>query len=157
MRKMSVLVFMALLTAGCSSIDCPLNSIISAKYMVHSDTDTLHDTLSVVALRLDGTATLLNKDVNITNFSIPVSYGNAFDRMQLMLTDKNHVTLTDTVTLYKTDTPHFESVDCSPAFFHTITNVEWTRNAIDTIIISKPSVTYDTRDENIHIHFKSGH
>ena len=155
---MSILVFLALLTAGCSSIDCPLNSIISVKYMVHSDTDTLHDTLTVNAMHIDGSTTImLNKDVNTTDFSIPASYGNPSDRMQLMLTDRNSITTIDTVTLYKTDTPHFESVDCSPAFFHTITNVEWTRNAIDTIIISKPSVTYDTRDENIHIYFKSGH
>ncbi len=150
---------MALFLAGCSSIDCPLNNTISARYMVHSSgSDTLYDTLTVYALRVGHNDTiLLNKAVGKTYFDIPVSYGNPSDHLLFSLADTNQATYTDTVTLFKTDIPHFESVDCSPNFFHTITDVTWTNNAIDSIIISKPSVNYDTKGGNLHIYFKSSH
>jgi hypothetical protein len=155
---MSVLAMMALLLVGCSSIDCPIISTVSARYMVRGASDTLHDTLTVRALRINNSDTiLLNRSVLTTYFDIPMSYGQAADQLRFTLTDTTSTIINDTVTLYKTDIPHFESVDCSPYYFHTLTDVKWTSHAIDTIIISKPSVTYDTTGGNLHIYFKSGH
>jgi hypothetical protein len=54
----------------------------------------------------------------------------------------------DTVWIKKDDIPHFESVDCNPAFFHTITDVRYSRNYIDSLVLLNRSVTYD--QETVH-------
>lgn len=48
------------------------------------------------------------------------------------------------MTIEKENKPHFESVDCAPAFFHKITSVSCTHNAIDSITINNQDVNYDT-------------
>ena len=50
--------------------------------------------------------------------------------------------------------PHFESVDCAVRYFHKITDVRSTHEAIDTIIINNSSVTYDSSVKHLYIHFK---
>lgn len=54
----------------------------------------------------------------------------------------------------KTNTPHFESVDCGVAYFHVITGVRYTRNAIDSIVINHKEVNYDATQQHFHIYFK---
>ena len=63
--------------------------------------------------------------------------------------------VTDTVTVVKTNRKHFESIDCAPSFFHTIRNVTYTRNAIDSIVINNPEVNYDPSKEHFRVYFKS--
>ena len=63
-------------------------------------------------------------------------------------------TTLDTVTVTKENHPHFESVDCSPAYFHTITAVSTTHNAIDSVVIKNPDVNYDTSKKHFYIYFK---
>ena len=60
----------------------------------------------------------------------------------------------DTITVTKEDRPHFESVDCSPLYFHTITAINTTNNAIDSVVIINPDVSYDTSKKHIYIYFK---
>lgn len=60
----------------------------------------------------------------------------------------------DTLTVSKEDQPHFESVDCGPSFFHTITAVECTDNAVDSVVINNPNVDYDTSKKHFRIYFK---
>lgn len=143
------------LTLSCSSIDCPVQNTVAVDYAVP---DTLKDTLSVWSPRADGTdVLLLNRATGVTVFSLPVGYQNPEDTLIFCVADTSHVITLDTVFLQKTDTPHFESVDCAPHFFHHLTGVRHTRRGIDSIVISNPSVTYDQTVTHIKLYFAPRH
>lgn len=133
---------------SCSSIDCPVQNIVSTQYSFANaagQRDTLSDTLTISTVRRGGTdSILLNRSVMTTDFSLPISYTAPADTLRFMLTDTLNRTISDTVVVAKTNTPHFESVDCNISFFHEITGVTFTRHFIDTIIVRNKSVNYDT-------------
>ena len=67
----------------------------------------------------------------------------------------------DTLFLSYTDHPHFESVDCPAALFHTLTDVRWTSHPLselpltfDSVAIVRSNVNYDDV-ENIKIYLRS--
>ena len=155
MRRLVPLSCVILLMA-CSSIDCTLNTFNGCKYGFAGD--VISDTLTVRTIRTNGSdTTILDHFVGGTNFMLPMSYDQPSDLLLFSFTDTLHVTRTDTVKVYKTNIAHFESVDCSPAFFHQIDNIEWTRHVIDNIIISKSTVSYDTTGCNLQIYLKPGY
>ena len=154
MRK--IIPLLALLTAmcACSSIDCPLNQSVYAHYAMEGENAPLADTLTVIAIRQNAAdTTLLNSKVNASTFDVPMSYTGGEDILIFEMTDTNHVTRTDTLHLLKTSVPHFESMECSPVFFHTLTDVSYTTHTIEAVTISKPLVNNDT-ETNITITFK---
>lgn len=155
MRRLIFAALTVVMVCACSSIDCPLNNAVYSKYVLKGDVGVLEKTLTVTTQRADGRDTLLNELTNFTEFVLPMSYANETDILIFVTTDSNAVKLTDTVRVSKTNEPHFESVDCSPSYFHTIKDVTYTQNAIDSIIISKSKVTYDTTGGHLHIYFKS--
>ena len=63
-------------------------------------------------------------------------------------------TLFDTIVVQKTNTPHFESVDCGVNYFHTITGIRYTRHALDSVVIHNNSVNYDVSQKHFYIYFK---
>ena len=130
--------------------------MVYSKYVLDGEVTTLQDTLTVITTRNDGKYVMLNKLINQSEFVLPVSYGLPEDTLFFMLTNSNSNTRIDTVRLRKTSVPHFESVDCSPTYFHTINGVNWTRHAIDSIIISKTIINYDTTGGHLRIYFKPG-
>ena len=157
MRRVIFAILTAVVVCACSSIDCPLNNAVYSKYVLKGDVGLMEKMLTVTTQKTDGTDSLvlLNLLANFTEFELPMSYANETDVLIFEITDSNAVTLTDTVRVAKTNEPHFESVDCSPSYYHTIKDVTWTMNAIDSIIIAKSKVTYDTTGGNLHIYFKS--
>ena len=115
----------------------------------------LNDTLTVSTPRAYGSDTiLLNNQINVNEFLLPMSYLQDDDILYFTMTDESRFTRRDTVVVSKTNNPHFESVECSPSYFHTITGISHTHNTIDSIIISKSKVDYDTEVDNLHIYFK---
>ncbi|MGN1376138.1 MAG: DUF6452 family protein [Prevotella sp.] len=154
------ILFTAFIAAiSCSSIDCPLNSLVYTQYGLLDPTgrtDTLRDTLTISTVRANGNdSVLINRDYNITQFSLPISYAGDYDMFYFeMRYAGEEIPTLDTVTVYKENTPHFESVDCSPTFFHTITDVTYTGNAIDSISINHTDVNYDTSKKHFNIYFK---
>ena len=158
MRRIApLLLFLQIIVlGGCSSIDCQLNSTVHSKYVLAGPVSILDDTLSVIAHREGKPDTLLlNKLIYATDFIIPMSYTQPVDVLYFTLTDDQSVTRTDTVRISKTDQAHFESIDCTPTYFHTLTGAEWTSHAIDSIIITNSKVTYDTTGGHLRIYFKS--
>jgi len=157
MRRLN-LVFSLILVVltSCSSIDCPVNNTPYCNYVLRGEITTLTDTLFITTSGWAGEAIpVFDKKVNVDEFHLPMSYANEADTLFFHLTKANSATRTDTVTVTKTNQPHFESVDCPPCYFHTITGVKYTHHSIDSIIISKPKVDYDTTVENLLIYFKS--
>ena len=123
-----------LILAACSSVDCPLNNTVYANYKLMGKVTTLPDMLTISTTRQDGSDSIL------------------INRQDTLYFQTN--TLIDTVWIEKTNHPHFESVDCGLNYFHTITGVSCTHNAIDSIVINKKEVTYDISQQHFYIYFK---
>jgi len=137
---------------ACSDIDCPVTNGVWANYVVQGD--TLRDTLTISAIRENKTDTvLLNKQVNTTKFSLPMSYSGNSDKLRFVFTSKAGVTTVDTVTVSKTNISHFENVDCPPTFFHTLTAVSAKGTRVSQVEINNPNVDYDGTKEHILITF----
>ena len=157
--------------ASCSSVDCPIDNIVSVQYEVRDkagNASPLTDTLSVASTRFDGEVfllditTLLNGKYNILNkltgestFSLPISYSHPEDILFFCFKDSVKLVV-DTVWIKKDDIPHFESVDCSASFFHELTDVRHTHNAIDSLVLVNTSVTYDDKTIHFYLYPKTG-
>lgn len=140
-----------LLMAACASIDCAMTTAVGCRYALRGD--TVHDTLTILAVRPGSSdSVLVNRLVQPQAFTIPMSYGADRDQLVFQLTDTLGTTRTDTVTVFKANDPHFESVDCPARFFHTLTEVTTTHHAIDSIVIAHPNIDYDEK-ENLLIYF----
>ena len=143
---------------SCSTIDCPVNSLVETKYEFYSSTGetlTLLDTLTVVTSRQDGIDTVFNTGSNISSFSLPISYSHPEDVFVFRFKGDGWQTA-DTVWIKKEDYPHFESVDCNPLFYHDLTAVKCTHNLLDSIVIKNPSVTNDNKVVHLYIYPKTG-
>ncbi len=99
---------------------------------------------------------MLNRLANKSAFSLPISYSHPEDVLQLEFFNDT-ASWRDTVWIKKDDIPHFESVDCSASFFHRLTDVRYTQNYIDSLVMKNSSVDYDTTRVHFHIYPKSGH
>ena len=167
MKRLSYIGMFLLLTA-CSSIDCPVNSIVETIWKVYDGKGQelkLTDTLTVTTVRkdakeitvLDGrNSTVLNKLTEKSTFNLPVSYSHPEDVFVFHFDNSTkNLHVTDTVWIKKDDFPHFESVDCNSIFFHTLTGLRCTNHYLDSIVIKNPSVTYDYETVHLHIYPKS--
>lgn len=136
--------------ASCSSVDCPLNNTVYANYKLMGKVKTLPDTLTIWTSHNDGNDTILiNQQVNTDSFTLPVSYARDRDFLYFRT---NHTI--DTVTIDKTNIPHFESVDCGMNYFHEVKGIHYTRNAIDSITIQNRDITYDASKKHFYVYFK---
>lgn len=155
MRRIIPILLTALTAlAGCTSLNCPLNNTVYTKYRLQGDITTLSDTLTISTTRTAGTdSVLINLDVNVDSFSLPMSYSQPEDIFYFEMRDTLGNVRMDTVRVRKENQPHFESVDCSPAFFHTITGIQTTHHRIDSIVINKKDVNYDVSTPHFHIYF----
>ena len=167
MMKRLVYLSLAVLMVACSSVDCPVDSTVATLYNVRNSDGTeltLSDTMTVITTRADGTdvnildSVLYNKGIGISSFSLPISYSHPEDVLVFQFDNsKNDLHIADTVWIKKNDYPHFESVDCNTTYFHTLTDVKFTRNYIDSIVIKNPSVTYDSQTVHFYLYPKSSH
>jgi hypothetical protein len=154
MRKIIIAIWLGIAITACTSIDCPLNNVVYMNIVMAGEVDTLKDTLSVTIIRHDGTDSVYNRGIKVTSLKLPVSYTGDCDRLVLTTTDTSKVQRVDTVCVYKINTPHFEAVDCSPNYFHEITSVTTTHNAIDSIVLNDSHLNYDTSKEHLYIYFR---
>ena len=141
MRKIITAIAGFLVLCACNTINCPLNNVV---YVTFSMADTLKDSLTVWTILPDNTNdTLINREVNVTSMKLP-----AKDALY-------KTTINDTIRISKDDQPHFESVDCGPVFFHTITDVSSTNHLIQSVTINNSKVDYDASKTNIKIQYGS--
>lgn len=154
MKKLAM-ALLCLLTAACSSIDCPLNNRVAVVYKLKGTVSPLSDSLTVTSIRIDNNdPVLLNRVVNVDSFLLPISYNHPEDVLYFRRSNSTGWSITDTIVIEKRDAPHYESIDCSPAYFHDILNVRHTRLGIDSIVINKSKVTYDAKTPHLYIYFK---
>ena len=157
MRKIALLlVAVVAVIASCSSIDCPLNNTVYTKYRLAGNVTMLDDTLTISVKRTSGADTvLLNKALRVDSFSIPLSYSHESDEYYFDIRPDGGVRTIDTVTITKTNEPHFESVDCPATMFHTLQQVKCTHHRIDSVVINQNKVSYDAQKPHLLIYFKS--
>ena len=145
---------MVLAMVGCTSLDCPLNNTTYTKYRLMGNITTLNDTMTISTTKTEGTdSVLINKDVKVDSFILPMSYHQPEDVFYFEIRNQENQVFKDTVTVKKEDFSHFESVDCNPTFFHTITEVKTTHNLIDSIVINNKDVNYDASKAHFYIYF----
>lgn len=156
MQKLVYFLCLLGLICACSSIDCPLNNSVYARYKLAGETKTLSDTLTVFTHRnSSGDTVLLNKLVEKDSFELPMSFSGTEDVLFFRFNDKEKKTYIDTIAVKKTNEPHFESVDCNAVFFHTIQEIMHTRHKIDSIVIQNNRVTNDNSKATFLIYIKS--
>ena len=155
MRKIIPILICAVLTmVGCSTYNCPLNNTVYTKYKLGGNITTLRDTLTISTTRQAGTdSVLINRDVNVDSFMLPISYSLPEDILYFETRDSLQRVFIDTVKVQKENFPHFESTDCSPSYFHTITGVTTTHNRVDSIVINHKDVNYDATTAHFIIYF----
>ena len=150
MRRLLYLLIGVATLAACSTIDCPLNNTVYAKYVLRGPVTTLPDMLTIsTMISGDSDSVLINQQENTDSFSLPMSYNRPEDVLVMQTNN-----LFDTIKVEKTNTPHFESVDCGVNYFHTITNVTYARHAIDSVVIHHNFVNYDASQQHFYIYFK---
>lgn len=155
MRKVILALLSLLMLSACTSIDCPMTTTVMTSYMLKGDVATLSDSLTISTRRTSAADTVLLNSIAATDsFALPVSYMGESDVLYFELRNSGRLSL-DTVVIAKTNDPHFESVDCNPAYFHTITGVTTTHNGIDSITINNKTVNYEASRANLYIYFKS--
>ena len=139
--------------SSCSSIDCPLNSRILCRYGVLSGSSA--DTLTISTKRMmNGNDTvLINKQVNTTEYALPISNGNEEDIFFYEIADTLGTTTLDTVWVSKEDTPRFEGVECAPQYTHQLKTVRYTTHGIDRIAIQNNQVDNDQTKLHLQIYF----
>ena len=142
-----------LFLSACDSINCPLNSKVAAIYSFYDSNGkafTIGDTLTVTAVGTN--QVLVNKLVNQSKISLPVSYYAPCDTLVLRISDTDGLSATDTIWMEKVSTPHADDPSCPIHIWHKVTDIRYTDNIIDTIAIVNPDINYNGW-ENFHIHF----
>ncbi len=162
MRKVIIISMFVVSLVACTSIDCPVQSLVYTNYaLMKADgtADTLNtDTLWVWTHRQDGTDTLVLNGAcgsSATTFSLPISHTQPEDEFYTLLVDTEGNYYVDTIRIKKQDFPHFESVDCQAAYFHQLEAVSVTHHALDSLIINHPEVNYDVSQTHFYIYFKA--
>ena len=149
---------------ACTNIDCPLDNVVVMTSGLYDAEDGNPMNLKYTDLSIlsaDGSHVLLNKAQDISSFVLPMRHGVETDTLLFCFSNTDDQEAVDTLFLSYTDQPHFESVDCPAALFHTLTHVRWTSHPLaelpltfDSVAIVRSNVNYDDV-ENIKIYLRS--
>lgn len=153
----------ALVGAGCSNIDCPLDNVVVMQCNLYDAASlsalTLSDSLTVRPAGRD--TVLLNRATGISSFQLPLRETLGSDTLLLRFCSAEGLTSTDTLFIQHDLQPHFESLDCPASVFHHITAVRAASQtgselplAIDSLSLVRPVVNYDDV-ENIRIFLRT--
>ena len=156
MRKIIPILLLTILTmVGCSTLDCPLNNTVYTKYKLDGNvTELTGCTMTISTTKRDGEdSILINKDENVDSIILPIGYANPADTLYFEVQDRLERVFKDTVIVAKDNQPHFESIDCSPSYFHTITGVKTTQHLIDSIVINHKDVNFNATTTHFLIYF----
>ena len=148
---------------SCKEIDCPLDNIVVMTIGLYDSETlqslTLEDTLTVKASGTD--SILLNRALGVNSIQLPIRQGSKMDTLMFCFSNKEYQIAIDTIFLGHTNEPHFESIDCPPSVFHTITHVSWTSHplsklplTIDSVAVARTKVNYDDV-ENLKVYLRS--
>lgn len=150
-----LLVGLTVLLPSCDSFNCPLNSTVATVYNFYGSNGqaiTIGDTLTVTAMGTD--QVLVNRLVNESTMSLPMSYYAEADTLIFTLADSEGRSSRDTLWVTKQSTPHSDDPSCPMRVWHQLTAVQHTYHLIDSVAIVNRAVNYDGL-ENIRIFFRT--
>lgn len=145
---------------GCNGSDCPLGNTVRMHGVFYKSgadsTTSISDTLSVIALPLD--TVLVSKTIDVSTLSLPLSNGEETDVLLFTWTTAAGEVV-DTMVVSKTNQAHFENLDCSASYFHSLRSVTFSERTptsafptvVDSVVIVNEEVNYDT-GENIRLY-----
>lgn len=146
------IVLIAWIGISCSNTDCVLTNTSYTNFVFYNERGqavSLSGTISVTAAGTD--SVLINQESNPKIFQLPLSYTNTEDTFIIHYTEK----MVDSVFVKHANIPYFISMECGTGMYHYLEGVRSTDNAIDSIQIIDPEVTYDAK-ENIKIYYTAG-
>lgn len=100
---------MVLIVSACSTVDCPLNNRVMARYALKKadgTADTLTDSLYVRGIRMDDDTLLLNSGINLAAFDIAMSDSRKEDVLGFTFINDDKEITRDTVWIAKENYPH---------------------------------------------------
>ncbi len=162
--KILVAVLLLVVPTACTNIDSPLDNLVEMQCGLYTAEDhsqlTLADTLTVKACGAKDTV-LLNRAQGISSFLVPLKQAAERDTLLLHFSNASGQAATDTLFVSHANMPHFDSVDCPLAVFHTLQHVRWTSHAlglfpltVDSVAVVRQTVTYENV-ENLRIFLRS--
>ena len=106
MRKLIGSIFAIIFFGACTSVDCPVDNRVAVVYKLSNSDNTqmtLTDTLTIATRIANGTdSILLNKSVETSDFTLPVSLTNECDTFTFERKGNGYA-VTDTVWMEKTN------------------------------------------------------
>ncbi len=152
-------------TTACSNIECPLDNLVEMSCGLYEagtgSTYKLTDSLTITSVVGDTKTVLLNRAQGISSFLLPLRQTADADTLLLRFSNSLGKTATDSIILKHANAPHFESLDCPAAVFHSLQSVCHTSHAlslmpltIDSVAIVRKTVNYDNV-ENLKIYLRS--
>ena len=157
--KLILIVSITLLIYGCNkSSTCLTPKVVALRggFYYRDTVNTFKDSVQVNANLYFGTS--LNYFINIKNTSkYFLSLAQNTDSVTLYFQSDSTSTEPETIDsllLHYTREPHFISTACGYETFFNITNISYSTNIIDTIIINQSAVNNDVNKENLKIDIK---
>jgi hypothetical protein len=157
--KLILIVSITLLIYGCNkSSTCLTPKVVALRggFYYRDTVNTFKDSVQVNANLYFGTS--LNYFINIKNTSkYFLSLAQNTDSVTLYFQSDSTSTEPETIDsllLHYTREPHFISTACGYETFFNITNISYSTNIIDTIIINQSAVNNDVNKENLKIVIK---
>lgn len=154
-----LIVSITLLIYGCNkSSTCLTPKVVALRggFYYRDTVNTFKDSVQVNANLYFGTS--LNYFINIKNTSkYFLSLAQNADSVTLYFQSDSTSTEPETIDsllLHYTREPHFISTACGYETFFNITNISYSTNIIDTIIINQSAVNNDVNKENLKIVIK---
>lgn len=151
------------LLLSCESVSCPLNNTVESVYGFYAadyaEDGTLNtgisvgigDTLTVTLLGAD--SIILNRQYGRSSMSLPVSFYEDVDMVEMAFTDTLLRTACDTLWIHKRNHHHWDDPSCPVHMWHEVLDVHSTHNLIDTVLVTNPEINYDGL-ENFQIYFR---
>lgn len=90
---------------------------------------------------------VVNHITNAKELTLPMSYTSDCDTVILKFLDRYN----DTLYIYHSNTPIYQSMECGVIMHHTITGISHTTNFIDSLTINTANVNFD-HNENIKLY-----
>lgn len=142
-------IFIILLAVSCVPGSCFEETNAFVKATFYSDSTGLiltPDSLSLYATGRD-TSLIYNRSANVKPALLPLDASTGECSFVIKING-----VPDTLTFSYSSYPHLLSKECGYTFFHTIEDPVYTTNIIDTITVTKNTITTQS-EENIRIYF----
>ncbi len=144
-----------MLCQGCDGgYDCALDNIAYNRIKFYgideNGTETAYtfpDALTVSMMVNGRDSIVVNHITNAKELTLPMSYTSNCDTVILKFLDRYN----DTLYIYHSNTPIYQSMECGVIMHHTITGSSHTTNFIDSLAINTANVNFD-HNENIKLY-----